>query len=1047
MSNTPADKEHHRGIIAWFAYNSVASNLLMIAIIAAGIYSLLTIQRSMQPRIELNIININMVYPGAAPEEVERGIILKIEEVLKDIEAIKRVTATASESLASLSLEIYDNFELLAVLDEVKSAVDSVSSFPEQAEKPTINRLQIRDHVMNIQLYGNLDETGMKALVEEVKEGLLQDPDIAYVSVYGARDYEIAIEIDEITLRKYNLTLEKIATAIRNSSLDLPGGAIKTDNGDIMLRTKGQAYNQYDFENVVLLSYADGTRLTLGEIASINDGFVEQLGYSLFDQQFSMGMTVHAVGEQDLLAVATAAKKYIEKKRQTLPPDIHIDHWADATFYLQARLDMMLKNLMMGALLVFLILGLFLNIKLAFWVMVGLPVCFLGTFALMPIEHIAVTLNMISLFGFILVLGIVVDDAIIIAESCHQVTEEKGHSTNNVIEGALRVATPATFGVLTTIVAFIPTLMAEGVLASFPAAFGWVVILCLIFSLIESKWILPAHLANIRPSNKGLWGHLNKIPQFTNQWLMKFVKQIYQPFLRLCIRQRYTTFSVFIALLIITIGLIAGGVVRFILLPDVPSDFINAKLEMVEGTADWKTRTAHDRMAKALSDINTQYKIKSGNDEGFIHHVSSWSHSGLNADFIMELTKQENRSISTNEIVSRWREKIGEIPDARVMSVSNFDGSSPSVAFKLSGSDITTLTAAALELQNHITTYDGTFDIRNSTSTTRNEIVLSIKPSAQALGLTLADLASQVRQAFYGAEAQRIQRGTNEIKVMVRYPKEQRKNISHLENMNIRTADGDEVPFGAVATIDVAPSYGKTTRIDSSRAITVSALVDKAQMQPNEIVNDITANFMPQLMQRYPGINYKLDGESEETVKMFNSLFLGFALALFGIYGLLAIPLKSYSQPLIIMGVIPFGIIGAIVGHIIIDIPFNMMSFFGIIALSGVVVNDSLIMVDFINTAVKKGTSKIDAVMQSGGARFRAIMLTSLTTFFGLLPMLMEDSVQAQSVIPMTVSLGFGIIFATVITLLLVPCLYMLLEDVVGSSRKETLDFNKTLTE
>ncbi len=477
----------HTGIIAWFARNSVAANLLMIVIVAVGLVSAWNIQRTVQPEFITNIITINMLYPGAAPEEVEQGIILKIEEAIKDIESIKRVDSTAEESIGSLRLEVYDNFDVLATLNEVKSAVDAISSFPEQAEKPLINRLQIHDHAINLQLYGSLDEADMKVLIEQVKDELLQDPDIAHVQVYGARDYEIAVEVPEATLRKYKLTLDTVANAIRSSSLDLPGGAIKTDNGEIMLRTKGQAYRQHDFENVLLISYPDGTRLTLGDIAEINDSFVETEGYSLFDKKFSMAVTVFAVGDQDLITVADAVKKYADKKRNEQPPGVYIDTWADITYYLQGRLDMMVKNLAMGAILVFIVLGLFLDIKLAFWVMVGIPVCFLGTFAMMPMAYISTTLNMISLFGFILVLGIVVDDAIIIGESANTLSEEKGHSVENVIEGALRVATPATFGVLTTIVAFAPTLFTEGVFSTFPEAFGWVVILCLIFSLIESK--------------------------------------------------------------------------------------------------------------------------------------------------------------------------------------------------------------------------------------------------------------------------------------------------------------------------------------------------------------------------------------------------------------------------------------------------------------------------------------------------------------------------------------------------------------------------------
>ncbi len=1032
MSTTtaPPQAQQQRGILAWFARNPVAANLLMITIFLVGGASAFNIQRSLNPKIVTNVITIDMAYPGAAPEEVEQGIVLKIEESLKDIESIKKIESTSGESIASLSITVYEDFEVVEVLNEVKSAVDAISSFPEEAEKPIIKHLRIRNHAINIQLYGNLDEAGLKTFAEEVKNELLQDPDIAYAEILGARNNEITVEVPDKTLRKYNLTLDKVARAIRQSSIDLPSGAVKTDNGEIMLRTKGQAYHQYDFENVVLITYADGTRLTLGDIATINDGFEETKSFSMFDNKFSMSIVIYAVGEQDAINVARAGKKYIEKKRSTLPPGLYIDYWADITFYLEGRLDMMLKNLALGALLVFVVLALFLDIKLAFWVMAGLPVCFLGAFMFMPLEFVDVSLNMISLFGFILILGIVVDDAIIIGESAYSVTEEKGHSLEHVIEGAKRVATPATFGVLTTIVAFLPTLFVEGVFATFPEALGWVVVLCLVFSLVESKWILPAHLAHYPPSHHGIWGKLNRLPETNNRRLAHFVNNTYRPFLMKCISNRYTTLAVFIAALILIAGLVAGGYIRYVMVPAIPGDFLRTKLEMVEGTSDAQTLQAHGKIIDALYELDERYKADTGSEIGIINHVFSWGYNGRFTSSMMELTKSEDRSLSSNEIADQWRELVGDIPGARVLSISNMEGmGGAALGFQLVGKNMDQLKLLSAELEAKLATYNGTYDIRNNASSEKDEIVLAIKPSAEALGITLADLGTQVRHAFYGSEAQRIQRGTNEIKVIVRYPKEERNTIANLENMFIRTANGDEVPFTAVAKMTVAPGYSKTTRINGERAIRVTSELDKSTTEPSAIVNDIKLHFMPEALARYPGTSYKLDGESEESIKMLTSLFIGFALALLGIYALLAIPLKSYLQPLIIMGVIPFGIIGAMIGHIVINIPFDMMSFFGVIALSGVVVNDSLIMVDFVNKATAVGGNKFEAIVNSGTKRFRAILITSLTTFFGLLPMLLEGSLQAQQVIPMAVSLGFGIIFATVITLLLVPCLYIVLDD------------------
>lgn len=1028
VPDDPVRDSHPRlGVIAWFTHNPVAANLLMLLIIALGLMSISSIQRAVSPEIKPNIILITQAYPGAAPEEVESGLILKIEEALKDIDEIKRVSATADESLATITIEVLEDFDVLTVLDEVKTAVDAIAHFPEQAEKPVIQRLQLREHAVNIQVYGNLDERTMKNLVEQVRIELLREPEIAYAEIFGARDDEISIEISELTLRQYGLTLESVAAAIRASSQDLPGGAIKTRSGDIMVRTKGQAYTQQDFERIVLVTNADGTRLTIADLGTVRDGFVEQDGFALFNRQFSMAITVYAVGKQDAIKVADAAMRYVEHKRSQLPEGVHIDSWADVTYYLEGRLDMMLGNLAMGAVLVFIILGLFLDLKLAFWVMAGLPVCFLGTFILMPLEPVDVSINMISLFGFLLVLGIVVDDAIIIGESVYSETQLHGHNVHTVVNGTLKVAMPATFGVLTTMVAFVPTLLTEGVFAPFPAACGWVVVLCLTFSLIESKWILPAHLAHSRPVETGRYARLAAVPRYCNARLQVFIGRYYRPWIQRVIEYRYLTAAAFLALLILTAGLVAGGIVRYVMIPTLPSDFLRANLEMAEGTPDSETRRAHDRIQTALYALDEQFDSGSG---GFIEHVFSWGEGGRKVSFMVELTKSENRGISSEEIVQRWRRAVGSIPGAELLTFSAADDmGGPPLGFKLIGSDMQMLRSAADELAEYLSGFQGVHDLRNSGSALRDEIILDIRPDAQALGLSLNSLGQQVRHAFYGAEAQRMQRGTEEVKVMVRYPRDERGVVADMENMDIRTLDGAALPFSAVANMRIEPGLSRITRIDGERALTVSADVDKQRTEPGRIVNTTIAEFMPDLQSRYPGLRYALDGESEEAGKLFRSLFTGFVLALFGIYALLAIPLKSYLQPLIIMSVIPFGIIGAVFGHLLIGIPFDMMSFFGVIALSGVVVNDSLIMVDFVNRTRAQGWTLIQAVIECGCSRFRAIMLTSLTTFFGLAPILLETSVQAQFVIPMAVSLAFGILFATVITLLLIPCLYMILDD------------------
>ncbi len=1035
--STPEHLDIQRGIIPWFARNNVAANLLMLVILFVGVGSALSIQRTLQPEFEINIIRITVPYPGATPEEVEDGVILKIEEALQDIDAIQSIESRADESIASITVEIYEDYDILAVMDEVKSAVDGIVSFPEQAERPVVKRLEFQNHTVSVELYGDLDERSLKSLAEQIKLEMLQDPDISFVQINGARDFEISIEIPEHRLQEYQLTLDDVAQAIRRASLDLPGGMIKTNNGNISLRTQGQARRQQEFERLVIKSFADGTRLTLGDIATIRDDFVETDGFAYFDGKPSLDLQVFSVGSQDLIRVAEATSRFVEARRSSLPEGVELTQFADISFYLKGRMSMMLDNLSMGALLVFVVLSLFLNIKLAFWVMVGLPICFLGTFALMPMVDIS--LNMLSLFGFILVLGIVVDDAIIIGESAYAEAEKQGHSVDTVIKGALRVATPATFGVLTTIMAFSPTIFATGTFAPFPEAVGWVVLLCLAFSLIESKWILPAHLAHSAPGQGPVWRQLDRIPAKSNQLLRHFVEQHYRPFIKRAIAQRYITGASFMAMLIVTVGVVAGGIVHFVMIPEVPGDFVQAKLEMVEGTPEAETRRAFEHMDRSLSKINQAYAETHAGDKNraLVSHVAAYGQGGRHVTFMAELTKNEMRDIDGAEIARRWREEIGDIPGAKVLAVSIADQQmGPAISLKLSSRHPEDLTAAAAEVENALRRYEGVYDIRNGASALRDEIMLEIKPEAEALGLSSALLGRQVRDAFYGAEAQRVQRGNDEVKVMVRYPRDERAAISDLQNMVIRAADGAFVPLSNVADVTIQPAYTTLTRIDGERSITVSAQADKSRVEPDKITASIVNKLLPSLQQRYPGLDIKLSGESEEIVTLTTSLLVGFSLALFGIYGLLAIPLRSYLQPLIIMGVIPFGIIGAVFGHIITDLSFSMMSFFGVIALSGVVVNDSLIMVDFINSAIARGERIMDAVIDSGCQRFRAILLTSLTTFFGLLPMLMEDSLQAQFVIPMAVSLGFGIIFATVITLILIPCMYIILEDVKGLAGK-----------
>lgn len=1023
--------KRHKGIIAWFAYNPVAANLLMLIIMTVGLGSAMGIQRAMFPAFDIEVVFIDAPYPGAAPEEVEQGIVLKIEEAINDLDGIKRVESDSFESAAMIMIEPLEGTDLGKLMNDIQNRVDAIQGFPEEAEKPIISQPELLYPALTLQLSGDIGERSMKALADSMRRELLTYPNISAASVVGARDYEIAIEISEQLLREYHLELGDVANVISASSLDLPAGSVRTSNGDIMLRTKGQAYIQQDFEKIVIKSWPDGTRLLLGDIATVNDGFVDGAGFTAFDGKYSLGINVFAMGEQDIIETADAAKAFVAARSATLPDGVKLDLWFDSTYYLKGRLGMMVNNLALGALLVFIVLALFLEIKLAFWVMVGIPVCFLGAMAMINTPFIGASLNMVSIFGFILVLGIVVDDAIIMGESAYSETEQYGHSVENVVTGVHRVSTPATFGVLTTIMAFIPALFIDGVFGAFPEACGWVVIMCLCFSLVESKWILPAHLAHSKPTTNRVLLQIDHVQEAVNRALRRFVEQRYKPFMTRCVRNRYSTLAFFIALLILSGGLLAGGAVRTVLAPETPGEFLSVELRMSAGVPKERTVQAVVNIARAFAEMEKKYQRESGTDEPLLKHMATYTFNRINGRIDVELSKEDKRSITTRQIEERWRVEVGQVHGAEVFAISSIEGPEmgSDIAFDLKHNDLDVLGLAAAELEEALRHYEGLYDIRNGVSDTSDEFHLDILPEAESLGITRLDLASQVRHAFFGAEAQRVQRGIDEVKVMVRYPEADRENVNSLNNMFIRTPSGDEVPFETVAQLDVEQGLLKATRINYQRAAEITAEANKQLVQPSVVIADIEARVIPRLEKKYPGLTYQLSGMADEEAKMARSMIVGFSLALFGIYALLAIPTKSYLQPLIIMGVIPFGMIGAIFGHWVTGYPLSMMSLMGVIALSGVVVNDSLILVDFVNKATLDGTNRYTAVVQAGMRRFRAILLTSLTTFFGLIPMLLERTSQAESMVPMAISLAFGIVFATVITLLLVPCLYMILED------------------
>ena len=1060
MHNEPSDiHSESYGLIGWFTKNPVAANLLMILIISAGLISAMNISKSMFPVGELDQISISAVYPGAAPVEVEKGVILPMEAALQGLKGIKKINATAGRDIASIRLEIESNEDIQEVMAQVENRIDSIVNFPDDLERPTVSRATMdeRRWVMGIAVYGDMDERTRKTLGQEMRDELLLLPEIKNIILWGVDPYEISIEVQEDRLREYNLTLNEVAQVLRNSSLDLPAGMIRTSEGNVLVRTQGKAYTGESFSEIVVRSQPDGTTLLLSDLATIKDGFAESNTLVRFDRQSAINLGIFAVDDQDILTISDRIGQYIKERGKTLPEGLSISPFFDTSFHLRGRLNMMLENLALGAVLVAIVLGLFLNLHVAGWVMLGIPVSFLGAFWLMPVNPYPVDINVLSLFAFIMVLGIVVDDAIVIGESIF--TEAKKDFKNQtadasdaqvkaniyrasvatVIAGAKKVATPSTIGVLTTMAAFAPILFVGGATAPFFEAIAVVVILCLLFSLIESKLILPAHLVGLK-----LGGESTSRMAFIERWqgnvsnsLARFIDEKYIPFLKRCLHYRYATLAGFFALLIISISAVSSGIARIEFFPNVPGDGVQAQIVMQDGASVENLQETLSRIEVAAYEVEADYHRDHPDDKGLIEHLIFYTESDVQAMFMMSLTHPEERSISAFDIEKLWRDKVGNLPNVRKQSYFSGTnaGGGAKINLTLSGSDPQQLTLAGAALADKLGEYNGVFDIYNSQGAGSREVLISLKPNASQLDINLGDIGRQVRQAFYGEEVQRLQRGADTLKVMVRYPLKERSSIATLENMHIRTAGGQVVPIGEVADIRLGLGLTAISRIDRERTVTITADVDASKAQSGAVIADLITEFIPQLLARYSGVKFGLGGASQEEQILMNRMILGFVASLFLIYGLLAVPLKSYVQPLVIMAVIPFGFIGALVGHLIFDVSINMLSIFGLIALAGVAVNDSLILVEFVNRARLEEKTIEDALMAAGRQRFRAILLTTMTTFVGLLPMLFETSLQAQFVIPMALSLSFGIVFATTITLVLIPCLYRVVYDLKEPKR------------
>ena len=1026
-------------LISWFTRNSIAANLLMVAILLWGLGSLGKIIVEAHPVFQMDTVSVNMSYRGATPEEVESSLVIRIEEVTQDLEAIKSMSSKATEGSASISYEVRDNYDPRELAEDIKARIDTITTFPDDTKKPVITLAQRRWEVISVIVAADIPESELRKIGEWVRDDIGSLSGVSLVQLTSVRPYEIAIEVSEKNLTRYALTLNDITQAINSSLLNLPAGAIKTSGGEILLRTQGQAYEKSDFDQIILRSREDGSYVRLGDVATIVDGFEEEPLAATYNQKRSVKIEVYRVGKQSVIDISRKVRDYVEQQQNKMPPGVELTYWRDRAKSIKIRLSTLLNSAVQSMMLIFIVLTLFLRMSIAIWVSVGIPVAIIGSFIIMPI--MGVSINYVSVGAFIMVLGLVVDDAIVTGESIYARlrSQKDSDSITAAIIGTQEVAVPVTFGMLTTAIAFYGLMMnSSGPLSRIFNVVPIIVISVLFFSFIESKFILPAHLRHLKLVNHDNDHFLSRLQRKIADGLERFIERFYTPLLAIIIKRRYFSLSLFLATTIVLLSLIASGFVGFTFFPRSQSDSARGMLTMPVGTPFKVTEKHIHRMTKAAGDLQQKY-IDPETDKSIITAIFSsvgstggsskpQSHLGR---VMFQIIPPEIRSlkISSQELAREWRKMIGSIPGAEQVSfVGHIRHGGMPLDIELKGVDFTVLQSLSTKIQQYLEGYPGVFDISDNHELGKEELQLSVKPEAKLLGVTLENLARQVQQAFLGQEVQRIQRGRDDVRIVVRYPANERHSLANLNAMHIRTPAGIEIPFADVAELKMGRSAAVIHRTDRFRTLNIIADINKKTVQMEVLRRDLNT-WLDDTLSAYPGVQYSLKGEAQEQQESLSSVVSGTLLTLVAIYAMLAIPFRSYIQPLIVMSAIPFGLLGAVVGHLLMGINLTISSLLGMVALLGIVINDSLVLVDFINRRKQAGEKIYDAIMLAGSARFRPILLTSLTTFVGLLPLMFEKNVQAQFLIPMAVSLGFGILFATFITLLLIPINYMILED------------------
>lgn len=1024
------------GKIAWFIYNPVAANLLMVLILCAGIFSAMSLSMQAFPPFPPKNITITVAYESSSPEIVENGVTKKVEEALIGLRGVEKITSSTTRSDATVVVQKKQGYSLDKLMREVKRRVDAISSLPNLAEKPVISQEEEDEHVLYISLFGSADHSALQRLADTVRQKLLQQSNISKVNYIGRKDREVTVEVDEGTLQAYGITLQELVSRIGNESVSDSGGELRTGLSTITLRADRQAYAENEFKNIVILTSEDGAKITLGEVATVRSTFAEGLVLTRFQGKPAITLQIMDAGSTDVTKVLKEATGVIERLKESgvVPGNIEIKPWYDQSQYIQQRVSLLFGNALTGIALIVGVLALFLNLRLAIWVAMGIPVAIAGTLALMGESFLHYTINELTTFGFIVVLGILVDDAIVIGENIYTTRKQYGDTTEATIRGASEVAAPATFGLLTTVAAFMPLAFIKGDFGLIFGQFAIVVVVALCFSLVESKFVLPAHLNKVTVAEAGktnvLLRPLEAAQGFVTRGLEQFKERIYAPLLQQMLKVPGTVLLCFAGVLVLTFALLFSGRVRTTFFPNIPGTVLSASVTMNQEAGEAVTLSNALRTEAELMRLNQQWKKEYGLSSLPVSDIQTDIGSATDFTVTGKIASVAGLNLTADSMIKQWKKAVGRLEAAETSNFNSAGWDMADISIDISHSDSNVLRQVAATLKDELRNYSGVINVRDDNKPNQAQIRLALKPEARNLGVSLNDLSTQLRGGFQGYEVQRFQQGRDEVKVKVRYPADQRRYLDDLKRTRIRTADGTLVPLSVVVDLSFGYDAVEIHRRDSRRVITVLADTDKAVTSPGLVMEELQISLLSRLKQQDPDLDFLFSGEVQDKAEASSSLWGAFIMTMLMIYGLLAIPLNSYTKPFYIMTAIPFGFIGAVGGHWLLGLPLSLLSFFGILALCGVVVNDSLLLVSEFGEQRKKGFGVGDALIQSGIKRMRSILLTSITTSLGLVPLLSESSEQAQYLKPAAVSMAYGILFATVITLFLVPVLIQFTDDV-----------------